>query len=347
MNEQTRTQLMHQIAENAVSDGLDLWPEIQARLEVEANRRSGEASGPERPDPRPLPGRWHGIVVSRRPLLGLASAAILALAIGATLPLWNHPDAVSAQEILDRAEATASGSPVAVTTYHLQQVRRVPGKGGATITTEVWFGGSSRQRSESRIADGTGAVSSSGVIFDGAQTWIHHAEKGQTQVIHTVGTTWTNPVDDPSKHTSLSDVLAQYGNDKSCLTARHVGEESVDNRPSYVIAVTPRADGCGRDLGATARKVVGPGAGGDDSVGQMTIWVDQQTFLPLRTEVRNPTGVVLDESQVTDLQYNVPIPDSTFSYTPPAGVAVYNFTGGDGGQVKKAIFTGQATPQAK
>src|SRR5262245_55945156 len=118
MNEQTKTKLMNQIAESAVSDRLDLWPEIQARLEAVASRPLDESSGRERPHPWPLPGRWRGIAVSRRPLFGLATAAILALAVGATLPLWNHPEAVSAQEILDRAEATASGAPLAVTTYH-------------------------------------------------------------------------------------------------------------------------------------------------------------------------------------------------------------------------------------
>jgi outer membrane lipoprotein-sorting protein len=270
------------------------------------------------------------------------------VAAGATFPLWTHSDTVSAQEILDRAAATASGAPLAVTTYHLREIRHVPGKDSTTISTEVWFGGSSRQRSESQVKDAAGAtIVSNGVIFDGAQTWLHQTDKGQTRVIHTVGTTWTKPVDDPSKHTSMSDVLAQYGNNKSCLTARQVGVESVDNRPSYVIVVTPRSGDCGSKLGAAARRLVGSGGGTDNGIGQMTVWVDEQTFLPLRTEVRDPLGAVVDATEVTDLEYNLSIPDATFTYTPPAGVNVYNFTGGDGAQVKEAIFTGKETPQAK
>jgi outer membrane lipoprotein-sorting protein len=326
---------MNQLAEQAVPESLDLWPAIQARVDEKTARRLAEA--PKATGPR---------LLARRPLLGLAAAAILALAAGVTFGLGARTDTVSAQEIFDRAAATASGAPFAVTTYHLKEIRHVPGKDNATISTEVWFGGSSRQRSDSLVQDATGAtLDSSGVIFDGAQTWIHQTDRGQLRVIHTVGTAWTSPVDDPSKHTSLSDVLAQYGNDKSCLAARQTGAETVDNRPSYVISVTPRAGECGDRIGAAARKLVGPGGGTDNSVGQMTVWVDEQTFLPLRTQVRNPAGTILDESQVTELQYNVAIPDATFTYTPPSGVSVYNFTGGDGGQVKKAIFTGQATPQ--
>jgi outer membrane lipoprotein-sorting protein len=296
------------------------------------------------------------MVASRRPILGLATAAILALAIGATFPLWNHPEAVSAQEILNRAEATANAAPLAVTTYHLRMTRQVPGKGNAMLTTEVWFASSTRQRSESVEKDGNGVtVSTNGVVFDGAQTWIHHVENGQTLVIHTVGTTWNSPVEAPSKQTSLADVLTKYGSDKQCLNARQQGEATLANRPTYVIVVTPRLSDCGANAGPNAKSPVaatkrvegGQSDANHNSVGQMTVWVDEQTFLPLRTEVRNPAGVVLDESRVTDIQYNVAIPDSTFSYTPPAGVPVYNFTGGDGGQVKKAIFTGQATPQAK
>jgi outer membrane lipoprotein-sorting protein len=355
---------MNRIAESAVSDRLDLWPEIQARLEAEANRRSADSKM-----------RWsevsllspRAIVISRRPILGLAIAALLAVTAGVAFSLWGHPEAVSAQEILDRAQATANAAPLAVTSYHLRMTRQVPGKGNDTLTTEVWFAGSTRQRSETIVKDGSGAiVGTNGVTFDGAQTWIHQVENGQTRVIHTVGTTWTKPVDDPSKQTSLADVLTQYGSDKQCMDARQQGEASVANRPTYVIVVSPKPSDCTRTPDVSRQVAVAkptPNATAiaakasaasraaqssrDNTIATMTVWVDEQTFLPLRTEVRNPAGVVLDESQVTDLQYNVAIPDSTFTYTPPAGVPVYNFTGGDGAQVKKAIFTGQATPQAK
>jgi outer membrane lipoprotein-sorting protein len=342
MNEHRKTSLMNQIAEQAVSDTLDLWPEIQARVGVKTGRRPADATSTA------AGGIW-----TRRPLIGLATVAVLVLVVGVTSPQWNHPDAASAQAILDRAQATASGAPLAVTTYHLRMTRQVPGKENATITTEVWFAGSTRQRSESEVKAPNGTtLSTNGVIFDGSQTWIHQVENGQTRVIHTVGTTWNSPVDDPSKQTSLADVLTRYGNDKQCQDARQQGEATVANWPTYVIVVTPRSANCGSDAGPNAkspaaavkRVEMAQSGATDTSVGQMTVWVDEQSFLPLRTEVRNPAGTVLDESQVTDLQYNVAIPDATFTYTPPAGVSVYNFTGGDGAQVKEAIFTGKATP---
>jgi outer membrane lipoprotein-sorting protein len=354
---------MNQIAEQAVPDRLDLWPAIQARVDEKTARQLVEM--PNATGPR---------LLARRPLVGLAAAAVLALAVGATFSLWTRTDTVSAQEILGRAAATTSGAPAAVTTYHLILRDHVLGKGNVTITTENWYGGASRRRSDNDVKDAQGAtINSSGVIFDGNQTWIHHVENGQTQVIHTVGTTWTDPVDDPSGPTSLADVLARYGSDKQCMDVHQQGEATVANRPTYMIVATPKAD-CARipssdrqvavasvvkptpqELGATpkptpnatviAAKLSAAQSASKHDVSQLTVWVDKQTFLPLRTEMRDATGALLEQSEVTELQYNVAIPDATFTYTPPAGASVYNFTGGDGAQVKKAIFIDQATPQ--
>jgi hypothetical protein len=72
---------------------------------------------------------------------------------------------------------------------------------------------------------------------------------------------------------------------------------------------------------------------------QLTLWVDKRSFLPLRTEVHDATEVVVDHSEVTKVEYNVLMPDSIFAYTPPAGVAIANFTGGDGADVKRLLAT--------
>lgn len=65
---------------------------------------------------------------------------------------------------------------------------------------------------------------------------------------------------------------------------------------------------------------------------QLTIWVDKRSFLPLRMEVRDSRGVIVDRSDVTSVEYDVSIPAATFAYAPPAGVTVASFTGGDGRQ---------------
>jgi outer membrane lipoprotein-sorting protein len=87
--------------------------------------------------------------------------------------------------------------------------------------------------------------------------------------------------------------------------------------------------------------------GGAGSVTNMQVWVDKHTFLPLKTEVRDGTGAVLDRSEVTSVQYGVAIPDSTFQYSPPAGAQISTFTGGSGADVKRALYSGSENPNPK
>ncbi len=231
--------------------------------------------------------------------------------------------------------------------------RHVPGKGNTTISTEIWFGGRDRQRSNEQVKDASGAtVSTSEVVFNGAQVWIARTEGGQTWVVHTVGTTWTEPAEDPSRQHSLTDVLTQYNTGKPCMDARLQGEAQVAGQATFVIVVTQKPDVCAARLAnptaeakARAAKSGGQGAVGIQSEQmrpwvEMRVWVDKLTYLPLKTEVRSPSGVVLDQSVVTSVEYNVAIPDTVFSYTAPSGARVFNFTGGDGVDVKKALCGG-------
>jgi len=239
-----------------------------------------------------------------------------------------------------------------VHTYHLQLTQQVPGKGNVTINTEIWFGGSDRQRSSVQTKDAGGAtVELSEVIFLGAQAWLATTANGQTQVIHTNGTTWTEPAEDPLRQNSLIDVLTKYGNPKFCMDALLQGEASVAGQATYVIAATPKTGGCDPNAnngtpdpkapsGQPLKTGVPPGtarSNGGTEIGQMLVWVDKLSFLPLKTEVRSTTGMLLEQALVTAVEYNTPIPDSVFDYTAPAGAKVFNFTGGSGADVKAAL----------
>jgi outer membrane lipoprotein-sorting protein len=339
MNEQDKIDVLSRRAAEAISDDRDLWPEILNQIDPKSIRRSVDG---DRGRPR---GWW------KRPIVGVATAAALVVAIGVSSPLWSQPQPASAQAILDRAEATVNDASVAVTTYHLRLTRHVPAKQNATLSVEMWYGGKDRQRSDQTVVDGTGATASiDEVVFNGAQTWIAETRGGMTQVIHTTGTTWTQPVEDPTKLTSLADVLRQYAGDRTCLRADKNGEDTVANRATYVIALHSDPTLCatkgGSVAGGSSGKVGQPNLS-DSSVAQMTVWVDKQSFLPLRTEVRNASGTLLDSSEVTSVEYNTAIPDATFTYTPPSGATVRNFTGGNGADVKRAMFEGQSPAPAK
>jgi outer membrane lipoprotein-sorting protein len=261
---------------------------------------------------------------------------------------------------------------------------------GGTMTRETWYAGSDRQRTDEQVTgkDGT-VVSSSGQIFNGVEMWNYDTdENGQTRVIHTTGTQWTPPSDtDPSQGGSVADLIAQYNqNDKACQTATQQGRSTVAGRSVYVIVLTPKQDGCGgrspdvtsqakeataiamkataaadstrtADQNAAKAKAVtanaGQAAGGNPGqvkLGQMTVWVDTQTFLPLKVETKATDGTVLDQGEVTSIQYNAQIPDSTFAYTPPANATVYTSNNLPPQNVKATIGAADgknSTPPAK
>jgi outer membrane lipoprotein-sorting protein len=277
------------------------------------------------------------------------SAALLALAVVAgialgVVPSLTGPEAVSAETILDRAEFAGSAASTTVSTYHLLMMH--VGKDAGSTTSEVWFDGPDRQRTIQHMIGANGAVvTRQDVVFNGPDTWIEDNQDGATRVIHTTGTTWTRPADSPWSSADVSELLKRYG-DKTCMNVQlEQTEPTVAGRSTYVIVAAPRMLGCDPRIRVNAQ------AQGSmlSAPAQLTVWVDKDSFLPLRMEVRDGRGSIVDQPEVTSVGYNLSIPAERFTYTPPAGVSVANFTGGDGADVKRALATdGQKqTPPGK
>jgi outer membrane lipoprotein-sorting protein len=341
LNLDQRSRILSGIAEEAVPDSMDIWPAVRQRAQ-RAHRRSIPQGG-------------------LRARLGLlAAAAVLVALIGvAVVPFWSPADAVSAETILDRAETAASSGAATVSTYHLLMTRT--SKEGGTTLSEVWFGGADRQRTIQQTVAPTGAtLSRQDVVFNGADTWIEQTENGATRVIHTVGTTWTRPADTPSDQPDIAAVLRTFG-DKTCMAARlEQTRATVAGQETYVITARPAVLGCGTSQAAAVVqaspgpaesqpriRVNGQPAGSVvEGPNELTVWVDKRSFLPLKMEIRDSHGVVVDQSEVTRVEYNVAISDKTFAYAPPAGVPVATFSGGDGADVKRAMASDLQTKAA-
>jgi outer membrane lipoprotein-sorting protein len=45
---------------------------------------------------------------------------------------------------------------------------------------------------------------------------------------------------------------------------------------------------------------------------ELTVWIDKPSFLPLKMEVRDAAGVVVDRSEVSRVEYNASMPEATF-----------------------------------
>jgi outer membrane lipoprotein-sorting protein len=324
-----RAQLLSDIAAAAIPDTVDLWPALNERLS--ATRR--------------FQGRR-----LNRPFVGAigAAAALVTLLALASLPFWNTTEAVSAETILDRAETAASDGAAAVSTYHLVMSRG--SKEGGSTRSEIWFAGADRQRTIQQALGANGAVlSRQDVVFNGSETWLENTDNGVTRVVHTIGTTWTRPAESPSAQQSLADLMKSIGS-KTCMSARlEQTQATVAGQDTYVVLARPSVVGCDPASSAAAvgpspgpsgerMRVNGQPAGGQlTRANELTAWIDKRSFLPLKMEVRDAHGTLVDRSEVSRVEYNVALPDSTFAYTPPPGVSVRTFNGGDGADVKRAL----------
>jgi outer membrane lipoprotein-sorting protein len=244
-----------------------------------------------------------------RPLALAAAVAGLALVIGAS-GLFNgrSGDVVSAQEIVQRATAAAgAGASLSqVQSYHIAATTTVSEmKGTGVMTTETWYAGPDRVRTESR--DVSGAVLD-GHVIDAPDFWLYvTTPDGRMAVVHGPSDTLSGAVMDRNlpRATSLSDLLDSY-KPSDCLGASVAGEETVLGRAAYKIEL-------GGSGNCDAKKAEGK---------QMTLWVDEQLYLPLRSVQYDVNGDVASTYEVTQLDIDTQIPDSVFGYQPPAGATV-------------------------
>ena len=89
----------------------------------------------------------------------------------------------------------------------------------------------------------------------------------------------------------------------NCPEPRRKGEATVAGRPVFVVEA---------DMSQCM-----PEGAPDELHGRHLRWVDQKTFLPLKMEMYDKHGKLVDRYEVTSIEYDVAIPDSTFSQLPP------------------------------
>jgi outer membrane lipoprotein-sorting protein len=67
--------------------------------------------------------------------------------------------------------------------------------------------------------------------------------------------------------------------------------------------------------------------GTEEASARRTIWVDQETYLVLQSELTDvSTGQILRRTEAQTVEYNKPFDASTFQFAPPPGVRVQDFS---------------------
>jgi outer membrane lipoprotein-sorting protein len=269
--------------------------------------------------PRILRGHWRPAVA------GIGVVAAVAVALTATALRGGETHPVSAAEVFERASASAQGTALTDGTlsYHMISTAGKLGM-GKEFSTETWYGGQGRYRIEDTSPDGF----LFGQVVNGEDVWIYRTLDGITRAAHgpSAGLGKGFNGEFLAGQQSFADVLAQYGG--SCQAPEQIGEDTFLARSLYVIQVTADPDLCGSDEENVKTRTI-PGS-------SLMLWVDQETFLTLKTEHREPDGTVVFSQAATEFTVSPQTPDSIFTYEPPEGTTVVEVT--DLGEAKQAII---------
>ncbi len=247
-----------------------------------------------------------------RPIVGGATIAAAVAVILIAPPLWSGESRVNAEAIFARTSAAAqSNAPAGGTAgYHLVATTESPSQPGSVTTTETWYADSSHLRTEQNWTGG-GQTPGFGLAVSGNDAWLYGTFDGGVRVAHGPASELGTTFGGQSGGSDIAQVLSQYTG--GCQTARQDGEETVASRTVYKIVVMPDVSAC-------------PGIEGDPQqylakLGTLTVWVDKETFLPLKTEQTSSDGGAYVYT-VTRIEVGGDIADSTFAYEAPEGVAV-------------------------
>lgn len=110
--------------------------------------------------------------------------------------------------------------------------------------------------------------------------------------------------------TALQNLTQAFQNLSAQYTADYQGEATVSGQETYVVSVQPPNESLG------------------DVVSNQTVWLDQDNWFPVQTQVTTTVGNQTSTSTITysNLTYDASIPTDRFTFEPPANATVENVT---------------------
>lgn len=105
-----------------------------------------------------------------------------------------------------------------------------------------------------------------------------------------------------------------YTLDTRCFTSTLQGQDTVAGRPTYVLLMQPRddcANGCWVYQSRYMRFMKG----------QQQLWLDAETYLPLKYKVASSEAQPYGDWEMTSIRYKVGLNPNSFRFTPPTSLA--------------------------
>lgn len=134
-------------------------------------------------------------------------------------------------------------------------------------------------------------------VFDGRTMWFYSPQDNEVTVFEGAGED-TVGQDQKSLFPGIIDGLRAAGSIKT------VGRGRVDNRSAYILELADAAQA------------------GDDPVARRRVWIDRETWLPLKVEAYDASGKRISAAVYRDVKVNVGLADDLFEFTIPEGVRV-------------------------
>jgi outer membrane lipoprotein-sorting protein len=164
----------------------------------------------------------------------------------------------------------------------------------------VWFGSGGRYREATRWQDQTTVVGT-----DGSYGWMYLTMQGTTYAARGINLSTQKDLV-PSGQSDLAQLLAGLST-RVCGPAALTGETNVAGRRAYLIHVS------GQAAASCEAKTVAV---------DMTLAIDKQTFVLLRSEASGPKGT--QRYEVSRIEYDPPLASTLFTFAPPAGASVFD-----------------------
>ncbi len=295
------------------------------------------------------------------PRLATAAVAILILAGGWLLvgSLSNNPTPLSADQIIKRAQAVFTDGSIKslVITQSEEMDLSIPPMGGPnsipttarpevvtnSVPTALWYEAPNRWRTVSSNSIG---FSSKGTQFipdeqidvsDGTYVWHYDGTVGGTTSnksahVELFGREY-NPTDSMNRLQFVTtnwqySVLDSMG---QCYTPALRGTDTVAGRATYVI--DSGQSHCPPSSSASPASMLnvpspafpnGPLASGVSPVARFVIWIDRSNYFMLKYEIYNGNNLSRRVTATT-AQFDMPIDQSVFTFTPPPGTSVSDY----------------------
>lgn len=305
--------------------------QIEGRTVAAVDRTSSPVTRPSRRFR--LTRRW-------QPLIGLTTAAVLILAVIASSYWWvSRPQSVSAREILQKAQAAiANPTTTSITSFHITETTEFPpsvvnaqamrSSGSRSdsffpvaLTQEIWYSAPNRIRFEGVTRDAKNMTRALINVSDGVDGWTWEPADPMHVTVYSAGTDekgWDPSAVFGGPTNDLTQFFDQAGK-SGCRSVLLRGETIVAHRPVYRIDI-------GEDTCVPTPDAAHPSTSADQMFGnydgRQTVWIDRETFFPLKYEQYPADGTQGLSYTFTNVEYNITIPDSTFVYAPPPGAVI-------------------------